>query len=355
MQALDSSIANVAIPTLSGDLGVSRNAGHLGNHVVLRQHGNLGAAERLAGATRRRSALVRHRGIAVYAGVMGLRHVQQYRHADRVSRVLQGAMAGPMTPMAQTLLLSIYPPEKKGTALGMFSMTVLVAPVLGPLLGGWITDHMSWSWIFFINLPIGIFCAYICWQRLHTRESKIVKAPIDAIGLALLVVAVGCLQIMLDLGRELDWFNSPQIVILSVIGSIALAALVIWELTADHPVIDLHLFQDRNFTMGTIVMSCVFLLYMGIVVIIPLWLQTQLGYTASWAGLVMAPTGVLAMILMPLVGRNLHRLNVQYMVSGSLLMMAACCFLRAGFNTDVIVRPYSGAAMAAGSCHRLPA
>lgn len=334
MQALDSSIANVAIPTLSGDLGVSPTQG---TWVITSYSVSMAISVPLTGWLARRVGEVRLFTIAVLLFTLASWGCGMSNSIGMLiaCRVLQGAMAGPMTPMAQTLLLSIYPPAKKGTALGLFSMTVLVAPVLGPLLGGWITDHMSWSWIFFVNLPIGLFCAYICWRRLHSRESKIVRSPIDAMGLALLVIGVGCVQIMLDEGRELDWFNSPQIVLLAAVGVTALAALIIWELTAEHPIIDLHLFEDRNFTMGTIVMSCVFLLHMGIVVIIPLWLQTQLGYTASWAGLVMAPTGVLAMILMPLVGRNLHRLNVQYMVSGSLLLMATCCFLRSGFNTDV--------------------
>src|SRR5690606_37999051 len=242
---------------------------------------------------------------------------------------------GPLTPIAQALLLSIYPPERKGTALGLFTMTVLLAPIFGPLLGGWISDHISWPWIFFINVPIGLICAYVCWNRLRHRETPISKDPIDRMGLALLVVGVGALQLMLDNGRELDWFESPHIVLMAIIAAISLTALLIWEWTAEHPIIDLHLFADRNFTVGTIALSLVFSLYMGIVVILPLWLQTQMGYTASWAGLVMAPSGVLAMVLMPTTGRNLHRMNVRLIISASCCILAFCCFLRSQFSGEV--------------------
>jgi DHA2 family multidrug resistance protein len=334
MQALDSSIANVAIPTISGDLGVSTTQG---TWIITSFSVSLAISVPLTGWLSRRVGEVRLFVMTVVLFTLASWGCGLATNLPMLIffRVLQGAMAGPMTPMAQTLLLSIYPPDKKGTALGLFSMTVLLAPIFGPLMGGWITDHINWPWIFFINIPIGLFCAYSCWMRLHTRESKIVKDPIDRMGLALIMVGVGALQLMLDKGRELDWFNSPQILVLAVVAAISLTALVIWEWTDAHPIIDLHLFSDRNFTIGTITMSLVFSLYMGIVVIQPLWLQTQMGYTASWAGLVMAPSGVLAMLLMPSVGKHLHRLNARAIISISIGILGLACFLRARFNTDV--------------------
>lgn len=334
MQALDSSIANVAIPTLSGDLGISATQG---TWVITSFSVATAISVPLTGWLARRFGEVRLFCAAVLLFTLASWGCGLAKNITMLIffRVLQGAVAGPMTPMSQTLLLSVYPPEKRGSALGLWSITALIAPIAGPMLGGWITDNFSWPWIFFINLPIGMLCAYVCWHSLRKRESKIIKAPIDAMGFALLIVGVGCLQIMLDQGRELDWFHSSEIVTLTIVGAIAVAALIIWELTSDHPIIDLHLFQDRNFTAGTLIASIAFLVYMGLVVIQPLWLQTQMGYTATWAGLVMAPTGTLAIVLMPLIGSNLHRLNVRYIVSFSFVVFAACCFWRANFNSSV--------------------
>ncbi|MDB6062501.1 MAG: inner rane component of tripartite multidrug resistance system [Verrucomicrobiaceae bacterium] len=334
MQALDSSIANVAIPTICGDLGVSTTQG---TWIITSFSVSLAISVPLTGWLSRRIGEVRLFVITVALFTLASWGCGLSNNLPTLIffRVLQGAMAGPMTPMAQTLLLSIYPPDKKGTALGLFSMTVLLAPIFGPLLGGWITDHVSWPWIFFINLPIGLLCAYSCWIRLRHRETKIIKDPIDKMGLALIVVGVGALQVMFDQGRELDWFNSPQIILLAIVAAVALTALIIWEWTAEHPIIDLRLFSDRNFTIGTIAMSLVFSLYMGIVVIQPLWLQTNMGYTASWAGLVMAPSGILAIFLMPMVGRYLHLINARAIITGSFWILALCCFLRARFTTDV--------------------
>jgi DHA2 family multidrug resistance protein len=334
MQALDSSIANVAIPTLSGDLGVSATQG---TWVITSFAVSNAIAVPVTGWLARRFGEIR-----LFVGAVILFTLASWGCglANSIGmligfRVLQGLVAGPMMPMSQTILLSIYPPEKKGTALALWSITTLLAPIAGPLLGGWITDNFSWPWIFFINLPIGALCAYVCWNRLRARETKTVRIPIDTIGFALLIIGVGALQIMLDQGRELDWFQSNEIVALAIVAVIALIALLIWELTEKHPIIDLHLFADRNFAAGTIVVSIAFLAYMGTVVILPLWLQTHMGYTATWAGFVMAPTGVLAIVLMPIIGRTLPRLNVRYIAAFAFVVFAICCFWRANFNTDV--------------------
>jgi DHA2 family multidrug resistance protein len=334
MQALDSSIANVAIPTICGDLGVSTTQG---TWIITSFSVSLAISVPLTGWLSRRIGEVRLFVITVAMFTLASWGCGLSNNLPTLIffRVLQGAMAGPMTPMAQTLLLSIYPPDKKGTALGLFTMTVLLAPIFGPLLGGWITDHVNWTWIFFINLPIGLLCAYSCWMLLRKRETTIVKVPIDKMGLALIVVGVGALQVMFDQGRELDWFNSPQIILLAIVAAIALTALIIWEWTDDHPIIDLHLFRDRNFTVGTLALSLAVGLYMGVVVIQPLWLQTNMGYTASWAGLAVAPSGILAIFLMPLVGRYLPRLNARLLITISICIYALSCFFRARFSSDV--------------------
>ncbi len=336
MQALDSSIANVAIPTISGDLGVSATQG---TWVITSFTVSNAIALPLTGWLARRIGEVKLFVIAVALFTIASLGCGLATNIGMLIafRVLQGVVAGPMTPMSQTLLLSIYPPEKKGLALALWSMTTLVGPICGPILGGVITDSLSWPWIFYINLPIGLLCTYVCWSRLHTRETKTVKQRIDGVGLALLVLGIGSLQLMLDQGRELDWFNSPEIIALAVVAAISLTALIIWELTEDQPIVDLHLFGSRNFAIGTMVSGIAFMGFFGLAVILPLWLQTQMGYTATWAGWVMAPTGVLAILLMPTIGRNVHRMDVRKIATFSFLVFAICSFWRANFNTDVTI------------------
>jgi len=334
MQALDSSIANVAIPAISGDLGVSPTQG---TWVITSFTVANAVAVPLTGWLARRFGEVR---LFVACVLMFTLASWGCGMSENIAmliacRVLQGAFAGPLIPLSQTLLLSVYPPDKKGSALAIWSMMVLVGPVLGPILGGWITDNVSWPWIFFINVPLGALCVTMTWRRMRARESQIVKLPIDAIGLSLLVVGVSSLQLMLDRGRELDWFNSTEIVVLGCVAVVSLAAMIIWELGEKHPIVDLHLFRNRNFTMGTLVASLAFMLYFSSVLIVPLFLQTQLGYTATWAGWATAPTGVLSIMLMPFVGRYMYRVDARFFATTSCVVFAFCCFWRAGFNSDV--------------------
>ena len=247
-------------------------------------------------------------------------------------RVVQGAVAGPMIPLSQTLLLSTYPREKAGMALATFSLTILVAPVVGPVLGGWITDNFSWPWIFFINVPVGAIALGMTWVLYRDRETPRVKKPIDGVGLALLVIWVGALQLMLDNGKDLDWFSSPFIIALGIAAALAFCLFLVWELTEEHPIIDLHLFQQRNFTAAAIAVSAAYVVFFATVVILPLWLQTQMGYTPTWAGLVMAPTGILAMVATPFIGKNMHRLDPRGLATFGFVVFAFCAFLRAKFE-----------------------
>ena len=165
-------------------------------------------------------------------------------------RVLQGGVSGPMIPGSQALLISIFPPNKRGTALGIWSITTLVAPICGPILGGYISDNYHWGWIFLINVPVGLFVAFLAWMNLKDRETPTRKLPIDMVGLGLLIIWVGALQVMLDQGKDLDWFYSTEIVVLSIITAIGFAAFLIWELTEKNPIVDLSLFKGRNFALG---------------------------------------------------------------------------------------------------------
>ena len=331
MVVLDTSIANVSIPGISGELGVSPSQG---TWVITSFAVSNAIAVPLTGWLARRIGEVR-----LFVLSMLLFSLASLGCGLSVSmpmliafRVMQGAVAGPMMPLSQTLLLSIYPMDKRAMALAIWSLTTLVAPIMGPILGGWITDNLHWPWIFYINAPIGIFSMWLIWGRMRHRESRTVKVPIDRIGLALLVIGVGSLQIMLDKGQELDWFNSATVVALAIVAALCIALLIVWELTEEHPIIDLHLFQERNFTAAAIAVSAAYVVFFATVVILPLWLQTQMGYTPTWAGLVMAPTGVLAMVTTPWIGRNMNRLDPRMLATVGFVIFAFCAFLRAKFE-----------------------
>jgi len=237
-------------------------------------------------------------------------------------------------PGSQALLLSVFPPHKKGAALAIWSMTTLIAPITGPILGGHISDNYSWPWIFYINVPVGLLCAVVCWQGLKHRETQTRRLPIDSIGLGLLVVWVGALQLMLDTGKDHDWFASPLIVAEAVIAVVGFVAFVIWELGEKHPIVDLSLFKRRNFTLGVLAFCVGYAVFFGAVVLQPLWMQTWLGYTATWAGLVAAPSGVVAVLLSPLIGKYLDKFDARLFASIAFVAFGISYFMRAGYTAD---------------------
>ena len=334
MQVLDTSIANVSLPAISGDLAVSPNQG---TWVITSFAVSNAIALPLTGWLSRRFGEVRLFVLStlLFSLASWLCGIAPNLPLLIACRVLQGAVAGPMVPLSQSLLLNNYPPEKKSIALALWSMTVIVAPIMGPILGGWITDNLNWPWIFYINIPIGILSAFLTWQLLRSRESATVRQPIDIVGLMLLMLGIGALQVLLDKGNDLDWFESSQILLLAGVAGVALAFLVAWELTDKHPVVDLHLYGRRNFLVGSAILSVGYFVFFGNVVILPLWLQTEMGFTATWAGLAAAPIGILPIFLSAFVGKNLHRLDLRVWASFAFGIFAAVSFWNSGFNTDV--------------------
>jgi DHA2 family multidrug resistance protein len=333
MNVLDTSIANVSLSAIAGDLGVSPEQGTW----VITSFGVANAISLpLTGWLTQRYGQVRLFTASILLFLLASLACGLAPSIELLIffRIVQGAVAGPMIPLSQTLLLASYPKDRAGTALAMWSITTLVAPVVGPVLGGWLTDNFAWPWIFYINIPVGLVAAAVTWAIYRERETARRKLPVDAVGLGLLVVWVGSLQVMLDKGKDLDWFHSGTIVALAAVAALGFALFIAWELTDKHPVVELRLFLRRNFTFGTLALSLGYGAFFGNVVLLPLWLQQYVGYTATLAGLVMAPVGILAIIGAPIVGRNLHKWDARIVATIAFVVFALVMWMRAGFTPD---------------------
>ena len=334
MQVLDTTIANVALPTISGNLGVSSEQG---TWVITSFAVSNAIALPLTGWLSRRFGEVK---LFLWATVLFV--LASFLCGISTSmpelvgfRVLQGLVAGPLYPMTQTLLIAVYPPAKRGMALALLAMVTVVAPIAGPILGGWITDSYSWPWIFFINIPIGFFAVMVVRQQLKARPVVITRQPMDYVGLITLIIGVGALQIVLDKGNDLDWFESSFILMGTALSVVALAAFIIWEMTDKHPIVNLRLFAYRNFRIGTIVLVLGYAGFFGINLILPQWLQTQMGYTATWAGLAVAPIGILPVLMSPFVGKYAHKFDLRLLAGLAFLAIGLSCFMRADFTSQV--------------------
>jgi MFS transporter, DHA2 family, multidrug resistance protein len=333
MNVLDSSIANVSLPAIAGDLGVSPNQGTW----VITSFGVANAvALPLTGWLSQRFGQVRLFVMSVFLFVIAswMCGLAPNMTTLIAFRVLQGFVAGPMIPLAQSLLLSSYPPAMAGLAMALWAMTTLIAPVMGPLLGGWITDNIYWSWIFYINIPVGILAGLLTWTIYRKRETPRLVRPIDTVGLALLVVSVCALQLMLDRGHELDWFHSNEVLTLGIAALVGFAFFLAWELTEEHPVVDLKLLAIRNFWVGNLAMAVAYSLFMGNIVLLPLWLQQYMGYTSVDSGMMLAPVGLFALFLTPLVGKNMHKLDPRALTTFAFVMFAFVLLLRSHYNTQ---------------------
>jgi MFS transporter, DHA2 family, multidrug resistance protein len=333
MQVLDTTIANVSIPTIAGNLGVSSDQG---TWIITSFAVANGVSVPLTGWLMRRFGVVPTfvASVLLFTIASFLCGISTNMTELILFRVVQGGVSGPIIPGSQALLLTLFPENRKGTALGIWSMTTLVAPICGPILGGYISDNYAWGWIFLINLPVGIFSAFVCWRSLPRRASATHKLKIDGVGLALLVVWVGSLQVMLDQGKDADWFNSNLIIGLCIVTVVTLAAWIIWELSEEHPIVDLSLFKSKNFTLGTVALCLAFGLFFGNVVLMPLWLQSNLNYTATWAGIVTAPSGITAVLVSPIVGKYIGRFDARLLATLSFVIFALSYFMRAAYPPD---------------------
>lgn len=334
MQVLDTTIANVSLPTISGNLGASAQQG---TWVITAFAVSNAISLPLTGWFSKRVGEVK---LFVWATLLftlssllcGLAHNMPTLIA---LRAVQGFTAGPMYPVTQALMIAIFPAHKRGAALSLITMVAVVAPIAGPILGGWITDNYNWPWIFYINVPVGLFASYVTWKQMRHKPESLQKPRMDYVGLVTLIIGVGALQILLDLGNDEDWFASQTIVALAIVSAIALAVFVIWELTDPEPIVNLRIFRHRNFAVGTLVYTFAYAAFFGGALLVPLWLQTQMNYTALWSGYSSAPLGLFPILLAPLVGRYANRFDLRALSTVALFVMAGCFYARRGFNSSV--------------------
>lgn len=334
MQTLDLTIANVAVPTIAGDLGVAPD---MGTWMLTSFATPLAITLPLTGRLAQRFGQVRLFRVSVVLFVLTsiLCGLAPNFESLLLFRALQGAASGPITALSQALLLAVFPAARRNVALSVWQTTTFVAPVLGPIAGGWITDNLSWPYIFYVNVPTGALVLLVLTRFLGRRDNPTRHLPVDFVGLLLLAAAFGSLQLMLDRGQNLDWFAAVEIRALAVLCVVSFVALVLWELTDAHPIVDLRLFADRGFTAGTIAVTVGFGVYYGALVLVPLWLQTEQGYTATWAGIATAPLGIAGIVIAPLIGRIQGRTDPRHLATVALVGWGAASFWRMGFNTDV--------------------
>ncbi|WP_288688462.1 DHA2 family efflux MFS transporter permease subunit [uncultured Acinetobacter sp.] len=333
MVVLDMTIANVSVPHITGSLAVSASQG---TWVITSYAVAEAICVPLTGWLAGRFGSVRVFvislfGFTLFSILCGLSTSLEMLVFCRIG---QGLFGGPIMPLSQTLLMRIFPPEKQSQAMGMWAMTTVVGPILGPILGGTISDNMSWHWIFFINIPVGIGCAIAAMRLLKTAETPTQKLKIDRGGLLLLVLWIGALQLMLDLGHERDWFNNPFIVVLALTAFVGLIVFTIWELTERHPVVNILLFKYRSFTISVLALAFGFGAFFGSIVLIPQWLQINLGYTATWAGYLTATMGVGSLTMSPIVAKLATKYDQRALASFGLSILGGVTLMRAFWTTD---------------------
>jgi DHA2 family multidrug resistance protein len=329
MEVLDTSIANVALPYIGGGLGVSNDDSTwvltsylVSNAIVLPISGWL--AVRFGRKRFFMTCLVIFTVSSLLCGIATTFPLLL------LYRAMQGAGGGGLQPMAQAILADTFPPEKRGLAFALYGITAVVAPTVGPTLGGWITFNYSWRWIFFINLPVGLATLGLVYRLIedppYLGRLKAAGIKLDYIGLALLTLGVGTLQVVLDRGQEDDWFGSHFILTLAIVSAVCLLSLVIWEWFSQHPIIEVRLFKNFNYLSSNLMMFNLGILLFSSLVMMPLFLQTLLGYTAELAGFVLSGGGVVLVLAMPIVGQLTTKFQVRYIIAFGWLCLAIAMY-----------------------------
>ncbi len=334
MRVLDTTIANVSLPTIGGELGKSYDEA---TWVITSFMVCMAITLPLTGYLSRRFGEVR---LFVWCTVLFSLASLMCGLSDSMDmllffRCIQGAVSGPLYPVTQSLMVETYPRAKRPMALALIGMITIVAPIVGPVLGGWITDNYSWHWIFFINVPIGIFASVVAGAQLADMKQATERPRMDYVGLFSLIIGVGALQILLNKGQDDNWFHSTFIVVLGIVSVIALVVFLVWELTDDQPIVDLRLFRHRNFAAGTLVLVLSYSTFFGLGLLLPLWMQRVLNYTALWSGLALAPVGFFPVVLTYFVGKYGPRIDLRILAALAFIVFGVTCMLNAGFDTEV--------------------
>ncbi|HEY2810951.1 MAG TPA: DHA2 family efflux MFS transporter permease subunit [Rhabdochlamydiaceae bacterium] len=334
MFVLDYSIANVSIPYIAGDLAVSNDQG---TYVITSFAVGNAIALPMTGWLTKRIGAVRLMLISLFLFVFfsWLCGASYDFNMLIVSRFLQGFCSGPMVPLSQSLLLMNYPEEKKTTAMALWSTIVIAAPVVGPMLGGWISFDYEWPWIFYINIPVGLFSLIMIWFILKNRDTPLSKESLDIWGLIFLAGGVTGLQVLLDKGEQFDWFRSPWMRFFGILSVVSFTLLIVWSLTRAKPLIELKLLRIRTFGISILYIGVAYGIYFGSVVLVPLWLQTNMGYNSIWAGIAVAPIGIAPLLFSPWIGKLVTRFGPIPLLFISFMLFAFSCFYTAFFDTDV--------------------
>jgi MFS transporter, DHA2 family, multidrug resistance protein len=338
MEVLDTSVANVALPHIAGNLAASVDESTwvltsylVSNAIVLPLSGWLSDV-----FGRKRFFMI---CVALFIFSSLMCGLAPSLEALVFFRVLQGAGGGALQPTAQAILVETFSARQRGMAMAIYGMGVVVAPIVGPTLGGWITDNYTWRWVFFINVPVGLFSLFLTGWLVSDPPYLIPKGfrgiKIDYLGLGLLSVGLGCLQLVLDKGQRDDWFQSHLILALFIISVVSLAALIYWELRHTNPVLDLRLFRERNYLISTITMFTLGFVLYGSIALLPIFLQTLMGYTAMLAGLVLSPGGLVTLIVLPIVGRLLGRFEPRWIVLIGVVFVTMSLFQMAQFDLEI--------------------
>ena len=342
MEVLDISIANVALQNIAGNLGATADESTwiltsylVTNAIVLPMSGWLAST-----IGRKRYFLGCIVGFSITSLICGLAPSLPLLI---LARGLQGITGGGLQPSAQAILADAFPPQKRGQAFAAYGLAVVFAPAVGPTLGGWITDNFSWRWVFLLNVPVGVILSLIASRVLVESRAELARRAarragginLDYIGFALLVLGMCALQIVLDKGQEDDWFESTFITTLAVTAAVALTAFVVWELRSADPIVDLRLLRMRNFGVGNILMFMLGFVLLGSTALLPLFVQTLLGYTATDAGLVISPGGFAIMALMPVVGILVGKVDARWLIAFGLAVTSFGLYDMTRFYLDI--------------------
>lgn len=339
MEVLDTSVANVALPHISGNLSATTEeatwvlTSYLISNAII-----LPATSWITSFVGRKRFLILC--IILFTFASALCGAAPNLQILILARILQGIGGGALQPIAQAILLESFPPEKRGSAMALYGMGVVVAPIIGPTLGGWITDNYSWRWIFYINLPVGALAAFMA--NTFVEDPPYIKnqkpGRIDYIGFGLMALGLSALELTLDLGQQRDWFSSPVIIFTTASCAVSLLTFIAWELYTPDPIVNLRIFLNRNFAVGTLLIASVGVVLYGSTALLPLFLQTLLGYPAVESGMAVSPRGIGSIVSMVIVGRLIGRIDSRYLIMFGFAVLGYSMYLFTGINLDIAQR-----------------